>query len=89
MTLPNWLYDILKWTALLIIPAAKNAIPRLFEVWGWNYAEQIVATLDIISVILGSWIGVSCVTYNATPVITRDPEDIEHHIEADNGTAER
>ena len=89
MTLPNWLYDLLKWVALICLPAFKIAIPALFEVWHWSYGEEIAKTLDIFAVLLGTLIGVSCATYKAEPVITRDPEDREHHIEVDNGIAER
>ena len=87
MLLPNWLYDLLKWLAIICLPAFKIAIPKLFEVWHWPLGDEIAQTLDIVAVLIGTLIGVSCATYNATPdnrVV--DPEAIEHHEEADGST---
>lgn len=85
MILPNWLYDILKWLALLCLPAFKNAIPRLFEIWGWPLGQQIADTLDVVQVVLGALLGLSCATYKAEPqaTVSYDPEAVEHHIEED------
>lgn len=57
------LYDILKWISIIGLPALVVAIPSLFEVWGIPYGEQIAKTLQIIAVLLGTWIGVSNVNY--------------------------
>lgn len=77
MYLPNWLYDLLKWVAIICLPAFKVAIPSLFEVWGWSYGVEIANTLDIVAVLLGSLLGVSCATY--TPQ-EKSVEDIDHQV---------
>jgi len=57
------LYDVLKWVALICLPAFQIAIPALFEVWGIPYGDQIAKTLNIIAVLLGTLLGVSNVNY--------------------------
>lgn len=57
------LYDILKWVALICIPALVIAIPNLFAIWGIPYGEQIGETLQVIAVLLGTLLGVSNVHY--------------------------
>ena len=59
----NNLYDILKWVAIIGLPSLVVAIPSLFEVWGIPCGEQIAKTLQILAVLLGTWIGVSNVNY--------------------------
>lgn len=57
------LYDTLKWICLICLPSLNVAIVPLFEVWGIPYGEQIAKTLQILAVLLGTWIGVSNVNY--------------------------
>ena len=64
MKLSNGLYDILKWVALILIPAAAVLYGALAPVWGWPYAEQIVYTLTAIDTFLGAILGISTAQYN-------------------------
>lgn len=94
MILPNWLYDLLKWIAILALPATKVAIPRLFEIWHWPYGAEIGETLDTVAVWLGTIVGISCATYKAEPEETSiadlkkafDVEDGDHQAEAEDDT---
>ena len=89
MILPNWLYDLLKWTAIICLPAFKVAIPAFFETWNIPYGEQIANSVDIVAVLLGTLIGASCATYNTksnTVTLTADVEDVEHQLEAEDDT---
>lgn len=63
MRLKNEIYDVLKWIAIICLPAFKIAIPQLFEIWGWPLGPEIADTLDVIAVLLGTLLGVSCVNY--------------------------
>jgi len=65
MKLNNKVYDVLKYIAIIGLPAFEVAIPKLFEIWGIPYGEQIGATLNVIAVLLGSLLVTSTIQYNA------------------------
>lgn len=61
---PDWLipsrvYDVLKWVAVLVIPAVAFLIGTLGAAWGWPYASAIVTTINAVGVTIGVCIGVS------------------------------
>ena len=64
MTLPNKVYDILKWVCLICFPALAYGYSALADVWGLPYADEIPETINIIAFVLGCLIGVSTLNYN-------------------------
>ncbi len=64
--LPNKLYDVLKWVAILALPAFAQFIPDLFTTWNIPYGEQIGHTLSLCGVLLGILLGISTVAYKVT-----------------------
>ena len=63
--LPNTLYDWLKYLAIIGLPAFEVAIPKLFEIWGLPYGQQIGDTLNVVAILLGSLLVTSTIQYNA------------------------
>lgn len=63
MKLSNKLYDILKWVALVALDAIGIAYEGLSLVWGLPFGDQVHTTCTILSVLLGTLIGVSSVAY--------------------------
>ena len=59
----NKVYDILKWVALVALDAIGLAYEQLAEVWNLPYGTEIMRTCAILSVLLGTLIGVSSVKY--------------------------
>ena len=57
--LPEPVYQVLKWTALVLMPLASVIYTVLAGVWGWGGANEIAATLQIVGVAIGVTIGVS------------------------------
>ena len=57
--LPEPVYQVLKWTALVPMPLASVIYTALAGVWGWGGANEIAATLQIVGVAIGVTIGVS------------------------------
>ena len=57
--LPEPVYQVLKWTALVLMPLASVIYTALAGVWGWGGANEIAATLQIVGVSIGVTIGVS------------------------------
>ena len=52
MKMKNKTYDILKFIALLVLPISEF-IGSLSSIWGFQYGQQIVATLVALDVLLG------------------------------------
>lgn len=59
----NKVYDILKWVALVALPAITALWLTLANIWGFPYAEAIGATLAAITTFLGALLGVSSIKY--------------------------
>lgn len=63
MKLSNTVYDILKWTALVALDAIGVAYEQLANVWGFPYGTPVMKTCAILSVLIGTLIGVASSTY--------------------------
>lgn len=59
MKLSNRVYDILKWIAMYLLPAAGTLYFALAGIWGLPYGEQIVGTITAIDTFLGVLLGIS------------------------------
>lgn len=59
----NKTYDILKWVALIVLPALGTLYFALAQIWGLPYGEQIVGTITALDAFLGTLLGVSTTSY--------------------------
>lgn len=66
MKMSNKVYDVLKWIALIAMPAIIALYSTLSSVWGWAYGEQIVATMAALEVFLGAILQISNAKYKKT-----------------------
>lgn len=57
-------YDILKWLAILALPAIADFIKFLFPTWGIPYGDPIAETIRQAALLIGILIGVSTIQYN-------------------------
>ena len=64
MKLKNSLYDVLKWIAILFLPALAILVKTVFAIWNIPLGDQISATIIAIQVFLGAILGVSSLNYN-------------------------
>lgn len=64
MKLTNKVYDILKWIAMYLLPAAGTLYFALAGIWGLPYGEQIVGTITAIDTFIGVILGISTRAYN-------------------------
>ena len=60
----NKLYDFLKSTALIYLPAIGTLYFALAGIWGFPYGEQVVGTITAIDTFLGVCLGISTAQYN-------------------------
>lgn len=66
MTMSNKVYDVLKWIAMVVLPAIGTLYFALAGIWGLPYGEQVVGTITAVDTFLGVVLGVSNVQYNKT-----------------------
>ena len=64
MKMSNKVYDVLKWIALILLPAIATLYFALSGIWGFPYGEEIVGTITAIDTFLGVILGISTNTYN-------------------------
>ena len=57
-------YNILKYIAMIALPALALFTQTIFAIWGLPYGEQISATIVAINALLGALIGISTIGYN-------------------------
>ena len=65
-TVPDWLlpnraYDVLKWLALIVLPALAVFVNTVGPAWGWPHVDAIVTTLNALGILAGALIGVSAI----------------------------
>ena len=63
--LSNKQYDILKWVALVLLPALGSLYFGLAGIWGFPYGEQIVGTITVVDTFLGVILGISTVQHKS------------------------
>ena len=67
MKLSNKVYDVLKWIALILIPAVGTLYFALSKIWGdsiFPYPAEIVGTLTAVDAFLGAILQISTDQYN-------------------------
>ena len=64
LMLNNKVYDILKYIALIVLPALATLYFAISSIWGLPYGEQIVGTITAVDCFLGALLGISTNLYN-------------------------
>lgn len=64
MKMSNKVYDVLKWIALILLPALGTLYFALAKIWGFPYAAEIVGTISAVDAFLGALLGISTANYN-------------------------
>lgn len=62
-TLSDKTYSLLKWIALILLPALGTLYFALAGIWGLPFGEQIVGTITAIDAFLGAILGISTSNY--------------------------
>ena len=65
MKMTNKTYDILKWIALILLPALATFYAAIAAVWGLPYTEQVVGTITAVDTLLGTLLKISSDKYAA------------------------
>lgn len=64
MKMSNKVYDILKWVAMILLPAIGTFYFALAGIWNLPYAEQVVGTITAVDTFLGALLGIASAQYN-------------------------
>lgn len=60
----NKVYDILKWVAIVALPAVATFIAIISKIWGWaDLGIMISQTITAVAVLLGALLGISAIQY--------------------------
>lgn len=59
----NKVYDVLKWLALIALPALAVLYNVLAGVWGWPCANEVSTTINAVIAFIGTLIGISTAAY--------------------------
>lgn len=68
MKMSNKVYDVLKWIAMYLLPAAGTLYFALAGIWNLPYGEEVVGTITAVDTFLGVLLGISNVQYKKTAV---------------------
>lgn len=64
MKMNNKVYDILKWIALVVLPAFCMFYSTIGDIWGFPKVVEVVGTITAFDTFLGVLLGVSSTQYN-------------------------
>ena len=64
MKMSNKVYDVLKYIALILLPALGTLYFALAKIWGFPYAAEIVGTISAVDAFLGALLKISTDQYN-------------------------
>ena len=76
MKMSNKVYDVLKYIALILLPALGALYFALAKIWGFPYATEIVGTISAVDAFLGARLQISTNQYNKEKLI-EPPDDAE------------
>lgn len=64
MVFPDKVYDVLKWIAIVALPALATFISIISKIWGWpDLGVSISQTITAIGVLVGALLGISAISY--------------------------
>ena len=66
MKLSNKVYNILKWIAIVVLPALSTLVFTIGSIWGWAVTEQVIGSIAAVDMFLGVILGISTAQYNKT-----------------------
>ena len=64
MKINDKLYDILKWVAIICLPALGTLYHALSGLWDLPYSAEIVGTISAVTTCLGIMLGISTAEYH-------------------------
>lgn len=85
MKLSNKVFDALKWIAQILLPALGTAYVGLAAIWHWPFADEIVKTIMIVDLFLGTLLGISTIQYQTEQLNGAAATNVTHAPYATSG----
>lgn len=60
-------YDLLKWVALIVLPAFAVMYIGLGELWDWQKTKEVVGTITLVDTFLGALLQLSNASFKNSP----------------------
>lgn len=57
------IYDVLKWIAMLVLPALAVLVKTVFTAWNIPYGDEISITIMALDAFLSAILGISSISY--------------------------
>ena len=77
MKISDKTYTILKWIAIIVLPALATFIVAMGEIWGIDYTQQIASTITALATFLGAVLGIASANYNTSANYLEDTSEDE------------
>ena len=74
MKMSDKVYDVLKYIALILLPALGTLYFALAKIWGFQYATEVVGTISAIDAFLGALLKISTDNYNKDNAVEKGEE---------------
>lgn len=74
MQMNDKIYNILKYVAMIALPAIGTLYAALAGIWGLPYGDQVVGTILAVDTFLGALLGISTASYNKKNRVTENTE---------------
>ena len=81
----NKTYDILKWSAIVVLPALGTLYFALSQIWGLPYGEEVIGTIAAVDTFLGALLGISTNKYNSQAIENEQFAELEANYFEDEG----
>lgn len=75
MVMNSKVYDVLKWVAMIVLPALATLYLGLSNVWGLPYGEEISTTITLVNTFLGAVLMISNTQYKKRVDADEDVEE--------------
>lgn len=57
-------YNVMKWVALIALPAIATLYSSVATIWGLPFVEEVPATVTAVDLFLGALLGLSSLSYD-------------------------
>ena len=62
--LPERIYDVLKWVAIIALPAISSFVVAISRIWNWADLGSLIAqTITAVATLLGALLCISSIQY--------------------------
>ena len=77
-TMTNSQYDMLKWVATILLPAASTLYVALSGVWNFQYSVEVSATISALVLFIGALLQISSLSYRASLILVTGKDHNEN-----------